>query len=37
MGVHGPKSGFLDVTCPNKSCADCEKTGKSNVVSNGTY
>jgi len=37
MGVRGPKPGFVDVACPNKSCADYGKTGKGNIVGNGTY
>lgn len=37
MGVRGPKPGFKDVACPNKSCADYGKTENSNIVGNGTY
>jgi transposase-like protein len=37
MGVRGPKPGFVDVACPNKSCADYGKTENGNIVGNGTY
>ena len=37
MGVRGPKPGFVDVACPNKRCGDYGKTGKGNIVGNGTY
>jgi len=37
MGVRGPKPNFMDVACPNKSCADYGKTEKGNIVGNGTY
>jgi transposase-like protein len=37
MGVRGPKPGFVDVACPNKSCADYGKTENGNIMGNGTY
>ena len=37
MGVRGPKPGFMDVACPNKSCVDYGKTENGNIVGNGTY
>jgi len=37
MGCRGPKPSFVDVVCPNKTCADYGKTGKGNIVANGTY
>ncbi len=37
MGSRGPTPGFVDVACPNKTCIDYGKTGKGNIVANGTY
>ena len=37
MGNRGPKPSFVDIACPHKSCANYGKTGKGNVVGNGTY
>lgn len=37
MGVRGPKSGFVDVACPNTCCADYGEIKKGNIVGNGTY
>jgi transposase-like protein len=33
----GPKSKYLDITCPNPKCKQYGKKGLGNVVSNGTY
>ncbi len=37
MGLRGPKPKSMNVSCPNKDCADYGKTGKGNIVANGTY
>lgn len=37
MGNRGPKSKFNDIACPNDSCSDIGKTGRGNVIGNGTY
>lgn len=33
----GPKPSVMNVSCPNKSCADYGMTRKGNIVANGTY
>lgn len=37
MGSRGPKPSSVNVACPNKNCTDHGKTGKGNIVANGTY
>lgn len=37
MGNRGPKPKFVDITCPNDSCADLGKAGLGNIIGNGTY
>jgi len=37
MGNRGPKPKFVNITCPNDSCANVGKPGLGNIVANGTY
>jgi len=37
MGNRGPKPKFIDIACPNDSCADMGKAGLGNIIGNGTY
>jgi transposase-like protein len=37
MGNRGPKPKFIDIVCPNDSCADMGKAGLGNIIGNGTY
>lgn len=37
MGKRGPKPRFVDIACPNESCAHYGMTGLGNIIGNGTY
>ena len=37
MGARGPKSKFIDETCPNKECCKYGQVGQGNIAGNGTY
>jgi len=37
MGLRGPKPKLMEYACPNKACGYFGKTGKGNIVGNGTY
>ena len=37
MGNRGPKPKFIDIACPDDSCADMGKAGLGNIIGNGTY
>lgn len=37
MGKRGPKSRFIDMSCPNEQCTLYGIAGKGNVIGHGTY
>jgi len=37
MGKRGPKSKFIDISCPNEACKYHGVTGQGNIIGNGTY
>lgn len=37
MGLRGPKSKFIDISCPNQECGFYGMTDQGNIVGNGRY